>query len=126
MPEKAQYATVHRIRFHEVKTPEMLHLVGIPGGALSWKIGPSGEVGPNGYRLPADVWCAEVLDWPALMREAAFRRLDFLQTVSRADGTPVHTTSCPIRIDGKRPHAMHAAPLIGEHTAAIRGEFGLS
>jgi CoA:oxalate CoA-transferase len=73
----------------------------------------------------ADVWCAEVLDWPALMREAAFTRLDFLQTVSRSDGTPVHTTSCPIRIDGKRPHAAHAAPLIGEHTAAIRGEFGL-
>ncbi len=73
----------------------------------------------------ADVWCAEVLDWPTLMREAAFRRLDFLQTVNRADGTPVHTTSCPIRIDGKRPHAVNAAPLIGEHTAAIRGEFGL-
>lgn len=58
MPEKAQYASVHRIRFHEVKTPEMLLLEGSPGGALSWKIGPSGEVGPNGYRLPADVWCA--------------------------------------------------------------------
>lgn len=58
MPEKAQYATAHRIRFREIKTPEMLQLAGSPAGALSWKIGPSGEVGPDGYRLPADVWCA--------------------------------------------------------------------
>ena len=58
MPEKAQYATAHRIRFQEIKTPEMLQLSGSPAGALSWKIGPSGEVGPDGYRLPADIWCA--------------------------------------------------------------------
>ena len=58
MPEKAQYATAHRIRFREIRTPEMLQLAESPAGALSWKIGPSGEVGPDGYRLPADVWCA--------------------------------------------------------------------
>ena len=58
MPEKARYATAHRIRFREITTPEMLPLSGSPAGALSWKIGPSGPVGPDGYRLPADVWCA--------------------------------------------------------------------
>lgn len=51
MLEKAQYATAHRIRFHEIKTPETLQLAGSPAGALSWKIGPSGPVSPNGYRL---------------------------------------------------------------------------
>ncbi len=59
MPEKAQYATAHRIRFREIRTPEMLQLTGTPARALSWKIGPSGGVGPDGYRLPADLWCAK-------------------------------------------------------------------
>jgi len=36
----------------------MLELSGNPAGALSWKIGSSGPVGPNGYRLPGNVWCA--------------------------------------------------------------------
>src|SRR5216683_5828936 len=58
MLEKARYATAHRIRFREVTAPEMLRLSESPAGALSWKIGPSGPVGPNGYRLPANVWCA--------------------------------------------------------------------
>lgn len=36
----------------------MLKFSGSPASALSWKIGPSGPVGPDGHRLPADVWCA--------------------------------------------------------------------
>ena len=30
---------------------------------------------------PADLWCAEVLDWPALFANEAFRRMDMLQTL---------------------------------------------
>jgi len=56
--DKARYATFHRIQFRDVTTPDMLNLSRSPAGALSWKIGPSGPVGPNGYRLPANVWCA--------------------------------------------------------------------
>jgi hypothetical protein len=56
--ERARYATAHRIRFPRITTPEMLPLSERPADALSWKIGPSGPVGPDGYRLPADVWCA--------------------------------------------------------------------
>ena len=56
--EKALYATAHRIRFRQITTPEMLQLSESPGDALSWKVGPSGPVRPDGYRLPADVWCA--------------------------------------------------------------------
>jgi hypothetical protein len=56
--EIARYATAHRIRFPNVTTPEMLQLSERPADVLSWKIGPSGPVGPDGYRLPADVWCA--------------------------------------------------------------------
>ena len=74
---------------------------------------------------PADVWCAEVLDWPRLLRSRAFGLLDMLQTVQRSDGTPVHTTRGPLRIDGARARSRHAAPHVGEHSAAIRAEFGL-
>lgn len=58
MTEKAHYATVHRIYFEEIRAAESLDLDRRPNGALSWKMGPSGPVGPNGYRLPANVWCA--------------------------------------------------------------------
>ncbi len=42
---------------------------------------------PTAYWLArlrsADVWCAEVLDWPRLLESEAFARLDMLQTVER-------------------------------------------
>ncbi len=74
---------------------------------------------------PADVWCARVLDWPELLSSEAFSVLDMLQTVERADGVRVATTRAPLRIDGARPSTRHAAPRIGEHTAAVVAEFGL-
>ena len=87
------------------------------------------QASPRAYWLarmqPADIWCAEVLDWPALFESEAFRRMDMLQTVVRGDGPPVHTTRSPIRVDGERERARSGAPRIGEHTAALRAEFGL-
>ncbi len=74
---------------------------------------------------PADVWCAKVLEWPELLKSEGFTALDMLQTVERADNVRVVTTRSPIRVDGKRPTSAVAAPRIGEHTDAIRAEFGL-
>ena len=74
---------------------------------------------------PADVWCAEVLDWPRLMQSKAFGLLDMLQTVRRGDGTPVRTTRGPVRIDGERARSDLGAPRVGEHSARLRSEFGL-
>ncbi len=74
---------------------------------------------------PADVWCAEVLDWPRLLESRAFGLLDMLQTVQRGDGTPVHTTRGPLRIDGARARSARGAPRVGEHSTRIRTEFGL-
>jgi len=74
---------------------------------------------------PADVWCAEVLDWPRLLKEKAFSMLGMLQTVARGDGTPVRTTRSPLRIDGERALSVRGAPRVGEHSQAIRTEFGL-
>lgn len=74
---------------------------------------------------PADVWCAEVLDWPRLLESRAFGLLDMLQTVRRGDGTPVRTTRAPLRIDGTRASSPRGAPRVGEHSARLRAEFGL-
>ena len=74
---------------------------------------------------PADVWCAEVLDWPRLLQSEAFGLLDMLQTVRRSDGTPVRTTRAPLRIDGTRASSPRGAPRVGEHSARLRAEFGL-
>ncbi len=74
---------------------------------------------------PVDIWCAEVLDWPALFASEAFRRIDMLQTLIGADRHEIRTTRSPIRVDGEREHCLSAAPRIGEHTEALRAEMGL-
>jgi CoA:oxalate CoA-transferase len=74
---------------------------------------------------PADVWCADVLDWPRLLGSEGFAALDLLQTVTREDGVSIRTTRAPLRIDGVRPRTDAAAPRIGAHTATLRAEFGL-
>jgi CoA:oxalate CoA-transferase len=75
---------------------------------------------------PADIWCAKVLSWPELMQHEGFRTLDMLQTVTRdEDNVSIETTRSPLRIDGRRGKADHAAPRIGEHSSRIREEFGL-
>ena len=72
---------------------------------------------------PADIWAAEVLDWPKLLQSAAFRKLDMLQTVTRDDGASVRTTASPIRVNGVRAKNDMAAPTIGGQSEKIRAEF---
>ncbi|OCI93047.1 acyl-CoA transferase [Rhizobium sp. AC27/96] len=72
---------------------------------------------------PADIWAAEVLDWPKLLQSAAFRQLDMLQTVTRDDGTSVRTTASPIRVNGIRAKNSLAAPTIGGQSDKVRAEF---
>ncbi len=73
---------------------------------------------------PADVWCAEVLDWPALFASEAFRRLGMVQRIA-GRGVALDTLAGPLRIDGVRPANGRAAPGLGENTDAIVAEFGL-
>jgi CoA:oxalate CoA-transferase len=75
---------------------------------------------------PADIWCAKVLQWPDLLQDEGFAVLDMLQTVRRDDGVAVATTRSPIRVAGQRPPLSRAAPKLGEHSAALRKEFGLA
>lgn len=74
---------------------------------------------------PHDVWCADVLDWPALFESENFRLLDMVQTLGRGDGFSIRTLRSPIRVDGRRGRSARPAPRIGEDSEALRREFGL-
>ncbi len=77
-----------------------------------------------GLLQPADIWCAEVLDWPTLFGSEAFRRLGMVQHITGA-GASLDTLSGPLRFDGQRTANPRAAPALGEHREAIISEFGL-
>jgi CoA:oxalate CoA-transferase len=74
---------------------------------------------------PADIWCAEVLDWQRLTTHPAYQALDMEQTVYRSDGLAMKTTRLPIRFDGERFASAIGSPKVGEHTKKIVQEFCL-
>jgi len=73
----------------------------------------------------ADIWCAEVLDWPKLCASNAFKELAMVQTLTNGRGIEILTTRLPIRLDGALLTSTGLAPGVGEHTATIQREFGL-
>ena len=75
---------------------------------------------------PADVWCADVLDWPRLLAHDAFSALEMTQEVHRADGASLRTTRCPIRIDGRLLTSARGAPRVGEANADLDRELALA
>lgn len=74
---------------------------------------------------PADIWCSDVLTWPALVQHEGFRALDMQQEIRSRKGTVIQTTRCPIRIDGEVYKSANGAPGIGQHNAGIIEEFSL-
>ncbi|MBO9608621.1 MAG: CoA transferase [Paenibacillaceae bacterium] len=66
--------------------------------------------------------CAEVLDWRQLLQTEAFRGLEMVQTVRRANGVELATLRCPIRIDGRQFRSPVGSPQIGEHNERIARE----
>jgi crotonobetainyl-CoA:carnitine CoA-transferase CaiB-like acyl-CoA transferase len=72
---------------------------------------------------PADIWCADVLDWKRLLNHDAFATLHMFQTIRRSSGTTLQTTRCPIRIDGRRLTSEKGSPDLGEDNARIAEEF---
>jgi crotonobetainyl-CoA:carnitine CoA-transferase CaiB-like acyl-CoA transferase len=71
---------------------------------------------------PADIWCADVLDWKSLLQHEGFKVLGMIQTVRRRNGTTYRTTRCPIRIDGERLYSEMGSPNLGEDTDRITRE----
>jgi crotonobetainyl-CoA:carnitine CoA-transferase CaiB-like acyl-CoA transferase len=73
----------------------------------------------------ADIWCAEVLDWPELFASQAFEQLAMIQTLKDERGIEIFTTRLPIRLDGGLLTSERLAPRVGQHTETIQREFGL-
>ena len=71
-----------------------------------------------------DIWCAPVNDWPQLLAQDAFKRLDMLQQIERG-AARIATTRSPVRIDGTRAGTSAGAPRVGEHNDTIVTEFDL-
>ena len=68
---------------------------------------------------PADIWCSEVLDWPALRESETFRMLDFEQVISRAGAVHLNALRGPIRLDGATLKSARAAPALGADRESI-------
>jgi CoA:oxalate CoA-transferase len=72
---------------------------------------------------PADVWCAPVLDYDALVKEEGYKILEMEMIVTSSNGIQVKTTRCPIKVNGKVLTNNLGAPLLGEHNSFINEKF---
>ena len=100
-------------RRDEIKTLLAAHLRTRPTGA--WL----------GVLEPADIWCAEVLDWDDITQHEQFRLLDVVQEVETGSGTTYRTTVCPIRVDGQKLTSRRGSNALGEHNAHIDEAYSL-
>jgi CoA:oxalate CoA-transferase len=73
---------------------------------------------------PADIWCAEVFDYDALMKQEGYKILEMEQMITLGNHS-IKTTRCPIRVDGQLLTSLKGAPGLGEHSALINREFNL-
>jgi len=72
---------------------------------------------------PADIWCADVLNWNALLAHEGFKVLKMVQEVEMIDGYRYETTRCPIRIDGELLTSAIGSPKLGQDNENIIKEF---
>ncbi|HXD78206.1 MAG TPA: CaiB/BaiF CoA-transferase family protein [Puia sp.] len=75
--------------------------------------------------LPADVWCAKVMDYHDLMEQVGYQVLNMELKVRTSNGLSIRTTRCPIRVDGQISLPEKGAPVLGEHNRVIDAQFGL-
>jgi len=68
---------------------------------------------------PADVWCAEVMDYDTLVQKEGYKVLNMEVVVKTSNGISLSTTRCPLRFDGKLLVSHIGAPSLGEHNALI-------
>ena len=72
---------------------------------------------------PADIWCAEVLNYEQLSEYEAYKILDMEQEVVTINGTMVKTTRCPIKVNEEVFKNNTAAPMLGQHNTEIKKRF---
>lgn len=71
---------------------------------------------------PADIWCADIMDWGKLFAHDGYKALNMIQNVTMGDGYEYETTRCPIKIDGELLTSPIGSPALGEQTASILKE----
>ncbi|WP_430934185.1 CaiB/BaiF CoA transferase family protein [Saccharicrinis sp. 156] len=74
---------------------------------------------------PADIWCAEVMDWKTLFDTEAFKILEMIQEVNMGDGFSYNTTRCPISINDEFLTSEKGCAELGEDNQEIQVEFTL-
>lgn len=74
---------------------------------------------------PHDVWCSGVFTYAQLIDHEGYKVLGWDQRLKLSNGEEVHTSRCPIRLDGNRLFAKKPAPRVGQDTEAIMTEFNL-
>jgi len=74
---------------------------------------------------PADIWCAEVLDWEKMLKHEGFKILDMTQRIIGVDGLNIETLRCPIRVNGKIFKSEKAAPKVGQDNEKIIAEMDI-
>ncbi len=74
---------------------------------------------------PADIWCAEVLDWEKMLKHEGFQILDMTQRIKSLDGLDIKTLRCPIRVNGEIYKSELAAPKVGQDNEKIIKEMDL-
>ena len=74
---------------------------------------------------PADIWCAEVLDWENMLKHEGFKKLDMTQRIKSLDGLDIKTLRCPIRVDGEIFKSDLAAPKVGQDNEKIIKEMDI-
>ncbi|MNY49955.1 formyl-coenzyme A transferase [compost metagenome] len=72
---------------------------------------------------PADIWCADVLNWKQLMAHEGFKALNMIQEVEMNDGYTYRTTRCPIRMDGELLVSAKGSPKLGQDNEQIINQF---
>lgn len=75
---------------------------------------------------PADIWCAEVLDYDGLVKKDGYKSLEMEQVVKTSGGIEIRTTRCPIRIDGELILSGIGAPSLGEHNDSLEKKFWIN
>jgi hypothetical protein len=106
----ARFATVHWLKYAGIVTPDKLALGELPAHCVSYKIGPDGPVGPDGLRVPSNVWCAVALFAERAAAEAALQTHErFLPSLHEAIES-WHALLLPIAHRGECNHLERANP----------------
>ncbi len=74
---------------------------------------------------PADIWCAQVMNWKTLFDTEAFKILKMIQEVNVGDGYRYKTTRCPITVNETFLTSELGMPKLGEHNAMLEKEYSL-